>query len=639
MDEILGWHAQLTSPGIHSNEALFETEPTTPSEANSSQPASPRDRESARPRSPPPPAEKKPKREGDPLPLDGMSSGAVRCFNVALFAGDHQHSVHGPALKAWEKGRLIESFIGPDPKKQQKGTLPTFITRGRQVVTDARWTAHFKSMREAKQRPLIEPCPHPKCMMFYFAVLKNPPTSMRAIGAPRILNDWVRPPPSLPLVTVQLLVPILLLFPELHFAEADQKLCFFNYPIVGEDRRYFGVHLEGEAQTEAFAALVMGFRWSPWLQAVVASILCTKAPGLKKKYIISEGPGFIVLRSRNSNGSPGEIAGVIVPFYDNFGVVAGTAEDLSDITGALESYGQRYGIIWKRKHPDDPAFVTSVNKGTFLGIAFTRTATELHFRHTDANIASWSTIKIRPGLSCKAAAELCGIVEWDRSVHLRARRDARQLREIQSIIGKTASRAKWSSPVPLSDDDLAYLRETLDKVLKNVPSAMRIPKISERRFTGSDACDWGRAGGTLAPFSLCLPPTRWDSADAMRQRPIHARELDAAISTIEADINARPPAAGTAYFHLIDNTTAAAGLQRETMVDDWCHDRLQTVYDWRKELGVRVFPVFIGTARMPFDEPSRNEPVVLQKVADATAYVQQAAHAIADKLLVPELQH
>ena len=555
------------------------------------------------------------------LPLDGLQDGAIRCFNMQLFASDHATHMHGGLLRHWADGTLFAGFFGLAP--------PQAVTR---IFSDAKWAPHFDQMLGATKHPLLVRQSHPLCYMRYFAVPKTEET-LRAIGSATDLNDILGKPPGLSLISIRHLVSIILMWDEVHFAEADQRAAYYSYPLGDSDRQYVSVQRTGDPQPYSFAALVMGVSVAPYLQSVVAELFCT-CPALRKKFELCPGPGWWSLRQKDANGRvPREapIAAIIAPFYDNFGIFSPSAETTSTISTAIEVFAEKYGVVWKGKSATSPAFKQSKNVGDFIGIHFERHGDEVHVRHLDKNVHNWEKIRLSVGtVTLGNVTEICGLLTWDNSLHLRSARESISLRQIQSEVMHQASTrgTAWrATRASLSPEQLQFLESSLRRLVVNVPSVHRkdlspvehrvsVSDASMIRGSGFRLYERGRGPFVRRPW-LGVEEEKW---------PIHVKELVAAIETIDSDLRGNPPPANTRvhYTHLIDNKTAISGLTKECMIDEVGHQWLCCIARW-KAMGVVVDPVYINTKEMPADEDSRLQETSDDKCARAFQFANQVS--------------
>lgn len=553
-------------------------------------------------------------------PLDAMDVGAIRCFNLKLFANDHKNWPYEYGfLDAWSKGTLID-FIGPDKRKEKQNTLPELSIR-KCDYTDKIWSPHFTQMSSSKALPLLVPCSSVICLTRYFAVAKPPNPVMRTIGSCGLLNQWIRRPPSFPLINIRSLLSVLKTFAGcLFFGEADQRLAYLNYPITGKDRQYFGVKMEGISGTMAFAALLMGWSWSPCLQAMVAKLLC-HASSLTAKYSFSEGPGYFILREK-AFGTKGKIVAVIIPFYDNFGVAAGTAELRDEICLAIANKGKKYGVLWKKNTPSDPDFRLSFNQGEFLGIRFWFEGETLKWCHCDKNIKKWCSAVVPEFPPIKVVASVCGELNWDAAVHLTSARKMTDLRRLQAKVSTEADKkGSWNARLNLSPQERSFLEKELKRIGKKQVSELKPLRIKSVRVLTSDASNWGRGSIRLkSRFQYrLLKKESW--CTAMRNAPIHQRELFAATEAVFEDLAVDPIADDgtdgvTVYILFVDNTIAGSGLASGVINDDWSFEHLSVLEKWEL-MNIIVLPYLLPSEKMPADEPSRDEEIVSEKCTSA----------------------
>jgi hypothetical protein len=558
-----------------------------------------------------------------PDPLDEIT--VARTVNIGRVARDMNRIGHPDAglMQALARGEMVD-FIGlRNPRMERRrgveaGRPAEAPLRPRDVEpqnpptpTHPRWSVHAAQLASpAAGRPVLV---HPGTLvvlawLVYFAVPKHgAPPVMRAIGDARATNARLAPPPRTSLVAVRTLLAILAFFADPWFAEADLRHWFWQIPVNGDDRAWFGMQVLGAVYV--FAALCMGFAWAPYIAQAVATQLARRG----EKYVV-HGDGFITIKRRKH--STLHIVAFIIVYYDNFLVVAGDETIRNELYLKLVINADHYSATWK---PANGTFRLTRATGIFVGLCFMSTNHSVLWCHPQDTIDRWSALgPITTASSARDVLRRTGAIVWDMAMRLGTRRT--HLRPIQAayaLAAKWGHAQSWNSAPGLSEDMAQAVNQHWSAVLKNPVEALtrvelegciHIAIASDASDVGAGivAIDLGKQRDHKVLLS-CTSPTH-PGADPILQMhhwltmAIHVRELRTgllAIATAAKTVSQR-----AVIWLAIDNTVAQAGIDAEMLNDEELDDLFDILEQLRRK-GISVRTVRTRSKEMPADAASR----------------------------------
>jgi hypothetical protein len=361
-------------------------------------------------------------------------------------------------------------------------SAPTSVNHHQPIST--RYRAHIIALQEAK---ILKPSGSVRYVSGYFAVAKDPLTA-RSIFNGRKLSQLMHPPPNVNIPTIQDILALLISMTHVHTLCAftmDIRHWFHQISVKPSLSQFFGLNFEGVYYE--WTTLPMGWSYSPRIcQCIAWTVIAFNAnpsdnsDGLKQAREDLKGakdpPRFV--RITNLDGAS---IGFVTLTYDNVGVFCTDAKIARVLWTKIKSRFGSCNIVLKDKslkyssgsqmNCDSPRFAGLEYLGVQYAVKHIGVdEAHIRWRHDPERVKRWQPLlaKICAAMSAREAAQVCGVLIWNRQVKRESLCHSPMILESLRITASHVGgvRTRWALPVPnLTEAHLEYLRQELNKVI------------------------------------------------------------------------------------------------------------------------------------------------------------------------------
>ena len=435
--------------------------------------------------------------------------------------------------------------------------------------------------------------------------------------------------------------------PSALYAIADYRHWFYQIPLTGETRRFFNVMCNQKVYE--FTALPMGFAGAPFMaQSLSMGIakLAIERAGLIANHPeeVNDGipPVWIVTKARHRTRDlrADNILAFVVFWCGNLLVVSGSKSIRESLVGNVASVSKIFHARWKCPGDSPASSFTSGTEGftysegevQYLGIHFRwESSTHWSWRHLAKNTARWgaarAVIMEKPAESrtWKELAFFTGVLVWDWVLSGEDRRSLKRVLTASHALGKAKLTRpwQWTESAKIGADQWTHLDSLLTGLLngnlagrgRKTPFGRSLRKLRER-YCASDACDKRAAGVCLLTNAVIMTKL---FVGTLRDAHITRKETMAALWTLRSLLgkNVR-----TRFVIALDNTTAVSALNSGmAFFDKDVDDFLQNTRALFLAADCEWLAVYIPGEDEPADEPSRNEPLNVDKCREAVIHL------------------
>lgn len=492
----------------------------------------------------------------------------------------------------------------PEVAELVKGAASFWEDRDQNDQKELEVSDRFRASMEALRRAKVIACSQEekegRMFITYFEVPKKGTTTTRAIANCKAMNSLFRRRIGFQLARLEDVARAVSMFMDKNFIVLDLRHWFHQLTLPPSVTKLFSIRMGQRTWP-------MGFKFTPVVaQTTVACALrvAMMRIGISYKFPTESSAAPVMVWSDGNQ----RILLVAIVWYDNIFINTPNRLLCQMVKKEMVKIFQAWGIRVK----DEMTLTTE--EVEYLGVVYKPNGETLEWRHVEGNRAEWIKLRRTPPTTARDWLARLGVVNW----HL-------QLRMIKWSTVKPMFVKAFQAIGPLYGDlDLALempmevaeeVHAWLDEACAEMRWTKSIRAVPDRTiFVASDASNWGAGAVTwMEGRAVVILQRKWTAKEEAWD--IHEKEVAATIEAITI-VMAFEICKGSPTRLVLgtDSVTGRCRLEERAIIESRLEEEIMLFKRKVEEEGHRLDTVWIKSCENAADEPSRNKPLVKERV-------------------------